>query len=96
MAGRPQSALKFPNRLDSTDSLLKVFVKSSTSLLFKKDIVEPFSVPFECQDNISIDPGLNNPLACLFFAVDYDGNVYVVGEHYEAGRESPHTPKLSL
>ncbi len=50
-------------------------------------VVEPFSVPYEWQDNISIDPGLNNPLACLFFAVDYDGNIYVVGEHYEAGRD---------
>ena len=50
-------------------------------------VVEPFAIPFEWQDNISIDPGLNNPLACLFFAVDYDGNIYVVGEHYEAGRD---------
>lgn len=47
----------------------------------------PFSVPFEWQDTLSIDPGLNNPLACLFFATDYDGNVYVVGEWYEAGRD---------
>ncbi len=50
-------------------------------------VVEPFAIPLEWQDNISIDPGLNNPLACLFFAVDYDGNIYVVGEHYEAGRD---------
>ncbi len=58
-------------------------------------IVEPFSVPSEWQDNIAIDPGLNNPLACLFFAVDYDGNIYVVGEHYEAGRDIEyHTEKI--
>ena len=37
-----------------------------------------FAVPFEWQDTISIDPGLNNPLACLFFATDYDVVVYVV------------------
>ncbi len=49
-------------------------------------VIEPFSVPSVWHDNVSIDPGLNNPLACLFFAVDHDGNVYVIGEHYEAGK----------
>lgn len=39
----------------------------------ERDIIPPFDVPFEWQDEISIDPGLNNPLACLFFAIDYDG-----------------------
>ncbi len=52
-----------------------------------RDVIPPFDVPFEWQDNISIDPGLNNPLACLFFATDYDGNVYVVGEWYMAGKD---------
>ncbi len=50
-------------------------------------VIAPFDVPFEWQDNISIDPGLNNPLACLFFAVDYDGNVFVVAESYMAGKD---------
>ncbi|MBR1891797.1 MAG: terminase family protein [Clostridia bacterium] len=50
-------------------------------------VIEPFPVPTEWQADISIDPGLNNPLACHFYAVDYDGNVYVVAEHFEAGRE---------
>lgn len=44
-------------------------------------------VPKEWQDNISIDPGLNNPLAALWFAVDYDDNVYVVYEHFAAGKD---------
>ncbi|MDE6189469.1 MAG: hypothetical protein K2G37_04210, partial [Clostridia bacterium] len=52
-----------------------------------RDVIEPFDVPFEWQDQISIDPGLNNPLACLFFAVDYDGVVYVIGEWYMAGKD---------
>ena len=47
-------------------------------------VIEPFQVPFDWQDELSIDPGLNNPLSCHFYAVDYDGNVYVVAEHYEA------------
>lgn len=33
------------------------------------------------------DPGLNNPLAALWFAVDYDDNVYVVYEHFAAGKD---------
>ena len=49
-------------------------------------VIEPFSIPRSWQSNISIDPGLNNPTSCHFYAVDYDGNIYVVGEHYERGK----------
>lgn len=49
-------------------------------------IIEPFDVPLDWYDNISIDPGLNNPLSAHWYAVDYDGNVYVIAEHYEAGK----------
>lgn len=48
-------------------------------------VIEPFDVPKEWYDNISIDPGLKNPLSCHFYATDYDGNVYVIAEHYESG-----------
>jgi hypothetical protein len=50
-------------------------------------VIEPFDVPKDWQDNISIDPGLNNPLSAHWYAVDFDDNVYVVYEHYEAGRD---------
>ncbi len=50
-------------------------------------VIEPFDVPKDWQDDISIDPGLNNPLSAHWYAVDYDGNVYVIAEHYEAGRD---------
>ena len=46
-------------------------------------VIEPFPVPKEWQDNISIDPGLNNPLSAHWYAVDFDDNVYVTYEHYE-------------
>lgn len=49
-------------------------------------VIEPFPVPYEWQDALSIDPGLNNPLSCHWYCVDYDNNVYVVAEHYEAGK----------
>ncbi|MBR2337262.1 MAG: terminase family protein [Clostridia bacterium] len=50
-------------------------------------VIDPFEVPFDWQSTISIDPGLNNPLACHWYAVDYDGNVYVVAEHYTAKKD---------
>lgn len=50
-------------------------------------VIEPFPLPKEWQDIISIDPGLNNPLSAHWYAVDFDDNVYVVYEHYEAGRD---------
>lgn len=58
-------------------------------------VIEPFKVPFEWQDNISIDPGLNNPLSCHWYATDYDGNVYVICEHYEGKRDIDyHTERI--
>ncbi|MDR0856252.1 MAG: terminase family protein [Clostridiales bacterium] len=53
-------------------------------------VVQPFSVPESWQSWISIDPGLNNPLSCHWYAEDGEGNVYVVAEHYEAGRDLAH------
>lgn len=50
-------------------------------------VIEPFDVPFEWQDVISIDPGLRNPLSAHFYCADGDGNIYVVGEHYEAEKD---------
>ena len=53
-------------------------------------VSEPFPIPREWQSGISIDPGLNNPLSCHFYAVDHDGNIYVVAEHYEKGKGVSH------
>lgn len=50
-------------------------------------VIEPFDVPKEWQDTISIDPGLNNPLSAHWYCEDYDGNVYVVAEHYAQGKD---------
>lgn len=50
-------------------------------------VIEPFDVPFDWQDVVSIDPGLRNPLSAHFYARDFDGNVYVVGEHYFAEKD---------
>ena len=51
------------------------------------NVVEPFEIPYDWQDKISIDPGLKNPLSCHWYAVDYDGNIYVVAEHYDKEKD---------
>lgn len=50
------------------------------------NVIEPFNVPQEWYDNISIDPGLNNPLSAHWYAVDYDNNIYAIAEHYETNQ----------
>lgn len=76
------------------------FVNNNNSLVYKEfdenvNVIEPFSVPHEWYDNISIDPGLNNPLSAHWYAIDYDGNVYVIAEHFESGKDvSYHAQKI--
>lgn len=50
-------------------------------------VIDPFSVPFDWYDTISIDPGLNNPLSAHWYACDFDGNVYVIAEHFDKGKD---------
>ena len=50
------------------------------------NVIEPFNIPSDWQDILSIDPGLNNPLSCHWYAKDYDGNIYVVAEHYDQNK----------
>jgi hypothetical protein len=59
-------------------------------------VIDPFDVPKEWYDKISIDPGLKNLLSAHWYAVDYDGVVYVIAEHYEADKDiSYHSKKIS-
>lgn len=51
-------------------------------------VCDPFDVPKEWYDKISIDPGLVNPLSCHWYAVDGDGNVFVIAEHYAANHDA--------
>lgn len=60
------------------------------------NVIEPFDVPSEWFDNISIDPGFTNPLSCHFYAVDYDGNVYVIAEHFEKEKDVEYHSKKIL
>lgn len=68
------------------------FINKNNSLVYKEfdenlHVIEPFNIPPDWQDNISIDPGLNNPLSAHWYATDYDGNVYVIAEHFAAGKD---------
>jgi len=51
------------------------------------NVIDPFDVPCDWYDNMSIDPGLNNPLSCHWYAVDYDGNIYVIAEHFASNKD---------
>ncbi len=51
------------------------------------NVIEPFDIPPSWQDVMSIDPGLNNPLSCHWYARDPSGNIYVVAEHYQANKD---------
>jgi len=60
-----------------------------------KHVIAPFIIPVEWQVSLAIDPGLNNPTSCHWYAEDGDGNIYVVDEHYEAGKPvSYHAEKI--
>lgn len=56
----------------------------------ERHVIDPFRIPEEWQAAASIDPGFVNPTSCHFYAVDYDGRIFVAGEHYESGRNIDH------
>ena len=60
-----------------------------------ENVIEPFDVPKSWYDKISIDPGLKNPLSTHWYACDYDGNIYVIAEHYEKEKNiEEHSAKI--
>ena len=77
---------------DQTESRRYGRFKEASGLVYPEfdenvHVIDPFPVPSEWQDTLSIDPGLQNPLSCHWYAVDYDDTVYVVAEHFEAGKD---------
>ncbi len=89
-----QEIEKLEKCMDETELQSRRFGRfaSSAGLVYpefdeKIHVIEPFQVPADWQDNISIDPGLNNPLSAHWYAVDYDDNVYVIYEHFVAGKD---------
>lgn len=54
---------------------------------FKKEVHVIKPRPIKGEYDLSIDYGLRNPTAVGFFVMDYDGNVFLTDEIYEAGKE---------
>lgn len=50
-----------------------------------KHVIEPFKIPNEWVKFRSCDWGMAKPFACLWWAVDYDGNMYCYRELYGYG-----------
>ena len=50
-----------------------------------KHVIEPFTIPNEWMRFRSMDWGSARPYACLWWAVDYDGNLYAYRELYGWG-----------
>lgn len=49
-------------------------------------VVKPFDIPPHWTRIRAIDPGINNPTACLWMAIDPDNNYYFYDEYYESER----------
>lgn len=46
-------------------------------------VIAPFQIPNTWERFRSIDHGQNNPTSCHWYAVDFDGNIYVYQEYYQ-------------
>jgi len=58
-----------------------------------RHLVSPFDVPKAWDRIVVLDHGMTNPTAVLWGAIDYDGNIYIIDEHYEAGKIVSHHAK---
>ncbi len=61
-----------------------------TGLVYKEfsrdtHIIDPFDIPDGWQIYRGVDFGSTNPTACLWVAVDFDDNWFVISEHYQTG-----------
>ena len=55
--------------------------------LESRDVIEPFTIPEQWEKGFCLDHGFRNPTAILWYAIDYDGNIFFYDEHYK--RETP-------
>jgi PBSX family phage terminase large subunit len=50
------------------------------------NICDPFYIPQQWKITMALDHGFTNPTAVLWMATDWDGNIFVIDEHYESGK----------
>jgi len=48
--------------------------------------VEPFEIPQGWEKGLALDHGFRNPTAVIWYAIDFDGTVFIYDEHYERGK----------
>ena len=47
-------------------------------------VINPIEIPQTWEKGFVLDHGFRNPTAVLWYAVDFDGTIYIFDEHYEA------------
>jgi len=62
-----------------------------TGLVYKQferkiHVIEPFEIPTDWKMYRGIDFGSTNPTACIWVAIDYDENWFIIDEHYETSQ----------
>lgn len=50
----------------------------------EKHMVQPFDIPNTWERGFVLDHGFRNPTAVLWYAIDFDGNIILYDEHYQA------------
>ena len=48
-----------------------------------RHVVFPFEIPSSWTKGFSVDHGFRNPTAVNWYAIDFDGNIYLYDEHYQ-------------
>lgn len=51
-----------------------------------KHNVDPIHIPEGWEKGFVLDHGFTNPTAVLWYAIDWDGNIWLTDEHYETGK----------
>lgn len=51
-----------------------------------RHLVDPFELPVGWDKIVALDHGVTNPTAVLWGAIDWDGKLFIIDEHYEAGK----------
>lgn len=57
---------------------------------YDKNVRDPFYIPSGWDKIVVLDHGFSNPTAILWGAIDWDGNIFIYDEHYEAGKVISH------
>ena len=56
----------------------------------EKNVIDPFYIPSGWDKIVILDHGATNPTAVLWAAIDWDGNIFIYDEHYEASKTVSH------